>query len=175
MMFLGKMWLVIIFEVTKNRVNLSLQNTCSEKPQEGQTDPLPAVLGLSNSKTNSRKGLLLEVTKYFFYNLVTWKSLWCRIITNVITCLFLKSLLYQTLFDILIFETRNFSFEVIFRCWGCFTYDFLWTSNSNYYKGVWNSNFLHQEKLTKPLAITWFLNLNISCTGFSNKGKCDLP
>ena len=107
------------------------------------THPLPAVFGLSNSKTNSRKGLLLEVTKYFFYNLVTWKSLWCRVITNVITCLFLKSLLYQTLFDILIFETRNFSFEVIFRCWGCFTYNFLRTSNSNYYKGVWNSTFLH--------------------------------
>ena len=88
--FLGKMWLVIIFEVTKNRVNLSLQNTCLEKPQGGQTDPLPAVLGLSNSKTNSRKGLLLEVTKYFFYNLVTWKSLWCRVITNVITCLFFE-------------------------------------------------------------------------------------
>ena len=64
MKFSGKMCLKIILKVTKNQgFNLSLEDTFFEKPQGGQTDLPPAVLGLNASHFSKTfcKILLIDV------------------------------------------------------------------------------------------------------------------
>ena len=67
MKFSGKMWLMIILNVTKNQgLDLSLEDKFTEKPQKGSNWP-PAFLGLSilyYMHTHERQMSAFELTLY---------------------------------------------------------------------------------------------------------------
>ena len=56
MTFSGKMWPMIILKVKKNQgLTFCLEDTLFEKPQGGQIDPPPAVLGISKTEAELKK------------------------------------------------------------------------------------------------------------------------